>query len=104
MLQVPAPLHLPSPPHGGDVGHIPSRAGGGCSYATGPHVPSAPDCLSDARHVLQIVLHAVSQQTPSTQLPVAHSRHAPDCLQSEVRLHACPCACWVTHWPEALQK
>ena len=53
-----------------------------------PQVPSAPDCLSAAVHAWQSPLHAVSQQMPSTQLALAHSRHAPGTLQFVCVLHA----------------
>jgi hypothetical protein len=55
-------------------------------------VPSAvPDVLSAAAHAWQRPLHAVSQQTPSTQLPLVHSRQ-PAALQSVARLQVAPCA------------
>jgi len=59
-------------------GFVPSFAG--------PHAPSAPFCFSDARHAWQRPVHAVSQQTPSTQA----TSHMPQSavLQSTAGLHA----------------
>jgi hypothetical protein len=63
-----------------------------------------PDCFSAAAHAMHSVLHAVSQQKPSTQLPVEHSRQ-PLTLQSlpAAVLHALPCAFCATHAPVASQ-
>jgi hypothetical protein len=42
--------------------------------AAGPQLPSSvPDCFSAAVHAWQSVVQGVSQQTPSTQLPLAHA-------------------------------
>jgi hypothetical protein len=70
----------------------------------GPHVPSCvPDSFSEAAHATHVVvLHAVSQQNPSTQLLVTHSRH-PAVLQSLAALHAAPCALRGWHLPVASQ-
>jgi len=45
----------------------------------------------------------VLQQNPSTQLPVAQARQAPD-LQSVARLQAVPWGFCATQLPAALQK
>jgi hypothetical protein len=37
-----------------------------------PHVPLLPEPLSAALHAWHKPLHGVSQQTPSTQLPLVH--------------------------------
>jgi hypothetical protein len=45
-----------------------------------PHVPSGPLVFFDAAHALHAPVHAVSQQTPPTQKPLAQSygcAHAP---------------------------
>jgi hypothetical protein len=43
----------------------------------GPHEPSAiPDCLLAAAQAWQMPEHAMSQQTPSAQSPLAHSMAA----------------------------
>jgi hypothetical protein len=48
-------------------------------------------------------LHGELQQNPSTQLPLVHSWHDPETLQSVARLHDDPCASWATQAPDALQ-
>jgi hypothetical protein len=58
----------------------------------GPHVPSSvPDCLPAAEQATHVSLHAPSQQTPSTQKPLAHSAQ-PAPLQSAPAavLHGAP--------------
>jgi hypothetical protein len=43
--------------------------------AIGAHVPSVPPVLL-ALHASHVPEHAVSQQTPSTQLPLPHWNHS----------------------------
>jgi hypothetical protein len=72
--------------------------------ATGPHVPLVPGLTcSAAAHATHVVLHAVSQQKPSMQLPVAHSRHTPPLSQSTASLHAEPWVSWGLQVPPAAQ-
>ena len=69
----------------------------------GPHVPSSvPLCFSAPVHASHVPAHDVSQQTPSTQLPDAHTAH-PDTLQSLVVLHVAPCTFFVAHVPALVQ-
>jgi hypothetical protein len=57
-------LHVPAPSQSAPAGQV------SCwPAATGEHVPTEPALL----HVWQSPLHALSQQTPSTQLPLWHS-------------------------------
>jgi hypothetical protein len=44
--------------------------------ATGPHVPSVPCPFLALEQASQVPVQAVSQQTPSTQFPVAQSASA----------------------------
>ena len=55
--------------------HAPSgqSLSGSLSYATDPHTPSTPPPFFDAVHAMHRLSHAVSQQTPSAQYPVAQS-------------------------------
>ena len=68
-----------------------------------PHVPSSvPLCFSAAVHASHAPPHAVSQHTPSVQLPVAHTAQ-PATLQSLVALHVAPCTFFVAHVPALVQ-
>ena len=71
--------------------------------AAGVQVPSAL-APSAAEHTSHEPLHAVSQHTPSTQLPEAHTRHW-STRQSAPALasQAAPCAFWVLHTPPGAQ-
>jgi hypothetical protein len=66
-----APAHAPRAPCGVPV--------------TAMHVPVCPD----TSHASHWPAQALLQQTPSTQLPDGHSRHAPP-LQSPAGLHVAP--------------
>src|SRR5437763_16854903 len=76
-----------APPHA-----VPSVAHGGRppvgAPVTGVHVPVVPERL----HAAHCCVHAVSQQTPSTQLPLRHWF---------VAAHATPAASFGTHAPPA---
>jgi hypothetical protein len=88
------PSHSAAPAHAG-VPTVPAF--------TAPHVPSSvPLCFSEAAHASHVPLQVVSQHTPSTQLPDAHTAH-PATLQSLVRLHVAPCAFFVAHVPALVQ-
>jgi hypothetical protein len=79
----------------------PSMCGFVPSFAA-PHMPSPVfDCLSAAAHAIQTVLHAVAQQKPSTQKPVAHERHG-ELLQSDAP-HAEPVGFGEVHTPDGAQ-
>jgi hypothetical protein len=43
----------------------------------GPHVPSVPAPFFEATHASHVPVHALSQQTPSAQCPLAHSPSRP---------------------------
>jgi hypothetical protein len=45
---------------------------GSVSTFTAPHTPSAPAPFLAAEHAWQVVVHATSQHTPSTQKPLVH--------------------------------
>jgi hypothetical protein len=62
----------------------------------GSHVPTLPH--DDGA----CAVHSLSQQTPSTQAPLAHARQPPT-LQSVVRLQAEACAFCAWHVPSAAQ-
>jgi hypothetical protein len=104
-LQPPVPLQVPSGPQGSPeiVGQL---SWWGLVYlAAGLHVPLVPGLTwRVAAHATQVVLHALLQQKPSTQLPVAHSRHVPPLLQSAGSLHAVPCVSQGLQMPPAAQK
>ena len=68
-----------------------------------PHSPSRPADFKLAAHAWQSPVQPELQQTPSTQLPVAHAAHAPDTLQSLARLHNAPCTFLVRQAPDVLQ-
>ena len=90
-----APSQRAPPEHPGEPA-VPAFAG--------PHVPSSvPDCLSAPVHASHAPPHVTSQQTPSVQLPDAHSAQAPVVLQSTARLHAAPCAFCVEQVPAEVQ-
>jgi hypothetical protein len=75
----PVPLHMPSAPQRTPDGLHSLR--GSMPSLIGPQVPLAsPDCLSTAAHAWHSPLHGASQQKPSTQDPLEHSRQ-PACLQ-----------------------
>lgn len=82
----PAPLHEPSNPQLKVVscGH---SLRGSVPALAGRHWPLAAP-VSAAAHALQLPVHAVSQHTPSTQLPLAHSGPA---------AHTVPSVFGVTH-------
>ena len=61
-------LHVPAPPHE-PLAHSLS---GSLSVAMGPHVPSVPWLFFVAVQASQSPVHAVSQHTPSAQLPDVH--------------------------------
>jgi len=71
----PAPSHMPSRPQLKVVSCVHSLPGS-VPAVTGRHRPLAAPVIAPA-HALQLPLHAVSQHTPSTQLPLAHSEPAP---------------------------
>ena len=80
------PLHSTFPAHTGEPA-VPALLG--------PHVPSAtPLCFSAAVHASHAPAHAVSQHTPSAQLPLVH------CVPA---VHAAPLASFATHAPDPLQ-
>jgi hypothetical protein len=82
--QAPAPLQVFVAPH---------SARGSVAMVDGLHVPlTPPGAWSAAAHAAQVAHVAVPQHTPSTQLPVAHSRQLAT-LQSApaARLHEPPC-------------
>src|SRR3989304_486339 len=78
----PAPRGGPAPTAGEPAGPPAEPA------ATGVQVPGT------ALHASQPPAQAMSQQKPSTQLPVAHW---------VARVHEAPLASWATHCPPALQ-
>jgi hypothetical protein len=64
-------LHIPSRPHA-DIGVAMQRfRGSGLASMALAHVPSTPPVRA-AVQAWHALAHAVSQQTPSTQLPVTH--------------------------------
>src|SRR3954468_14741820 len=67
-LQAPAPLHIPVGPQL-VAGVATQTLRGSVPAATGAQVPTEPERLQ----VVQRPVHAVLQQTPSTQKPLAHS-------------------------------
>jgi hypothetical protein len=69
--QEPAPLHTPVSPQLMEPWSLHSFSGS-VFVATLPHTPSAPDPFVAAVQALQIPAHRLSQQTPSTQLPLVH--------------------------------
>ena len=75
----------------GSLTHSPS---GSAAAATGPHVPLGPEPFFTVLHASHSPPHAVSQQKPSTQNPLAHWLAA---------LHVAPGACFGRHC-EPLQK
>jgi hypothetical protein len=68
--QTPPAAQLPSLPQGGLGVHWP--AGAGMPATTSAQVPVACP-VSAFEHAWQVPPHAVPQQTPSTQNPLAHS-------------------------------
>jgi hypothetical protein len=82
----PAPSHVPSNPQL-SVDSCMHSLPGSVPAVTGRHRPSAAPVSAPA-HALQPPVHAVSQQTPSTQLPLAHSEPA---------LHTVPLVLGATH-------
>jgi len=69
-LQLPAPSHVPSPPHSmPDATHPPRGLSPGRVL---PHVPVDPVVLLAEVQLTQGPLHDVLQQTPSTQCPELH--------------------------------
>ncbi len=72
--QAPAPSHVPSNPQL-SVDSCMHSLPGSVPAVTGRHWPSAAPVIA-AAHALQLPVHAVSQHTPSTQLPLAHSEPA----------------------------
>jgi hypothetical protein len=66
--------------------------------ASDPQAPSAPEPFRTVVQAWQVPAQAVSQQTPSTQLPVAQTRQ-PGSLQSLVELQVEACAFWMRHAP-----
>src|SRR5437764_39816 len=70
----PLPSHLPSPLQlAGKPGSGVQAARGFVLATTLPHAPSAPWPFSAAEQATHAPAHAVSQQTPSTQLLVVQS-------------------------------
>jgi hypothetical protein len=68
--QLPAPSHVPSVPH--DVGAVIEQSSPwGTPARTRAHVPSDLP-VSTVLHAWHCSLHAVEQQTPSAQWPLAH--------------------------------
>jgi hypothetical protein len=65
--QAPAPLHTPVLPQGGAAGQ--PACGSAVPEATLTHAPAPPQTW-------QVAQLATLQQTPSTQLPLAHSTAA----------------------------
>ena len=67
----PDPSHEPFLPHVvfDSCGHSLS---GSVLAPIAPHTPSVPPPFFAALHATHVPAHAVSQQKPSTQLPVAH--------------------------------
>ena len=82
----PAPSHVPSSPQLNVVSCWHSLAGS-VPAVTGRHRPLAAP-VNPPAHALQLPLHAVSQHTPSTQLPLPHSEPA---------AHTAPLAFGATH-------
>ena len=82
------PGHVDSvPSHSAPVAHAGTPA---VPLFAAPHVPSSvPLCFSAPVHASHAPPHAVSQHTPSVQLPVAHTAQ-PATLQSLVVLHVAP--------------
>ena len=82
-MQAPPPLQVPVLPQGGLAAHRP--CGSAAPLATAAQVPS-PLTL----HARQVPHALVEQQTPSTQLPLAHSWPVPQ---------AAPLAFWGRQLP-----
>src|SRR5262245_45206125 len=68
----PVPSQEPSLPHV-DCACVAHSLSGSAPFAMAPHVPSAPAPFFAAVHATQTPPQPVSQQTPSTQLPLVHS-------------------------------
>ena len=67
----PAPLHMPSCPQALPVSTAHSLSGS-VPALIGRHFPSCPPVFK-AEHAMQLPLHALSQQSPSTHDPEEHS-------------------------------
>ncbi len=91
LRQAPAPLQVPSNPQGGAA--VQRWCGSALPRGTGPHVPAFPVRLQ----TWQLSQLAVEQQTPSTQLPLAHSVPTEQICPSRLRPHD-PL---VQNWPGA---
>jgi hypothetical protein len=52
--------------------HVPQAFFPGFPACITPHVPFGPVALSAALHALQLPVHALLQQKPSAQNPLAH--------------------------------
>jgi hypothetical protein len=104
--QAPAPSQLPSAlQFCGYPGSALQSPRGFVSAAALPQTPSVPLPLRAAVHAWQVALQGVSQQTPSTQLPVAQTRHGPDLQSTPVaKLHMLPRAFCMVHVPLAPQN
>jgi hypothetical protein len=74
LRQAPAPSHVPSRPQvdGSEAGQTPAL-GGAPPAGTNAQIPGAPAVLHD----LHVSVHALLQQTPSTQNPLAQSPSHP---------------------------
>jgi hypothetical protein len=79
--QAPAPSQVPSNPQGGLAAQ--RACGSALPVGTGWHEPAAPVRLQ-TRQVSQL---ADEQQTPSTQLPLAHSAAVPQIWPSRFNPH-----------------
>lgn len=77
--QTPVPVQVPSSPQGGDAGH--SWCGSAAPAGTGWQAPAIPATL----HAWQVGQLAAEQQTPSTQLPLAHWPGAVQICPSRLR-------------------
>ena len=69
--------HAPDPSHSPELPQVEGSSNvhslwGSLPNAMGPHTPSRPADLSEALQAMQGPVQAVSQQNPSTQLPLAH--------------------------------
>jgi hypothetical protein len=84
----PAPSHMPLFPQLAAPASLQSLSGS-VPVVTGAQVPSVPPVFA-AEHAMQVPVHAVLQQTPSTQLPFVHSALAE---------HVAPSACFGTQAP-----
>jgi hypothetical protein len=86
----PLPSHSPVRPQE-DTGSAAHSLSGSVPAFTGPQAPSAPWPLRKAEQAMQgAVVHADSQQTPSTQKPVLHSAEP---------AHAAPLSFLTKHCP-----